>query len=228
MDFTASSPPLQDPDSGMIFETRLQLAVIENLIATAMANLTKYMDGQKARLEKKREVVEGMEAKLQERRKALGELRLATKKANELDQELGHASERVRVLAGQARDLGLAAEEATRIYVIIQAEEAKVPCIYKLDCVAMMAGTLYSSARYLESTDALQYENFCYPTRKIRGIALIVEEIAYNEIFRSFRCRIEIYFGEMQSTFTKFSHTVVTKVAEKETFGVHTSWHVSQ
>ncbi|KAG0051199.1 hypothetical protein BGZ83_004020, partial [Gryganskiella cystojenkinii] len=81
-----------------------------------MANLTKYTDGQKTRLEKKREVIEGMEAKLQEQRKALGELRLAAKKANELDQELGHASKRVRVLAEEARDLGLAAEQATRIY----------------------------------------------------------------------------------------------------------------
>jgi hypothetical protein len=54
----------------------------------------------------------------------------------------------------------------------------------------------------------------------MRGIALTAEEKAYNDIFGSFRSRIESYFGEMQSTFTKFSHTVVNKVAEKETFGV--------
>ncbi|KAF9973331.1 hypothetical protein BGZ73_003443 [Actinomortierella ambigua] len=80
--------------------------------------------------------------------------------------------------------------------------------IHKLDCVALDGGA-----------DELQYENFCYPIRKLRGIALTEEEKAYNEIFGSFRSRIEGYFGEMQSTFTKFSHTVVNKVTEKETFG---------
>ncbi|KAG0247836.1 hypothetical protein BG011_000830 [Mortierella polycephala] len=81
--------------------------------------------------------------------------------------------------------------------------------IHKLDCVALDGGA-----------DELQYENFCYPIRKMRGIALTAEEKVYNEIFGSFRSRIESYFGEMQSTFTKFSHTVVNKVSEKETFEV--------
>lgn len=54
----------------------------------------------------------------------------------------------------------------------------------------------------------------------MRGIALTEEEKAYNEIFGSFRSRIEGYFGEMQSTFTKFSHTFVNKVSEKDTFEV--------
>ena len=54
----------------------------------------------------------------------------------------------------------------------------------------------------------------------MRGIALTDEEKSYNDIFGSFRSRIESYFGEMQSTFTKFSHTVVNKVSEKDTFDI--------
>ncbi|KAG9062361.1 hypothetical protein KI688_005276 [Linnemannia hyalina] len=91
--------------------------------------------------------------------------------------------------------------------------------IHKLDCVALDGGYSLFIGKLLDSADELQYENFCYPIRKMRGIALTEEEKAYNEIFGSFRSRIESYFGEMQSTFTKFSHTVVNKVAEKETFG---------
>ncbi|KAI7825254.1 hypothetical protein BC939DRAFT_390627, partial [Gamsiella multidivaricata] len=92
--------------------------------------------------------------------------------------------------------------------------------IHKLDCVALDNGYTLFIGKLLESADELQYENFCYPIHKRRGIALTEEEKAYNEIFGSFRSRIESYFGEMQSTFTKFSHTVVNKAAEKEMFGV--------
>ncbi|KAG9069588.1 hypothetical protein KI688_010492 [Linnemannia hyalina] len=92
--------------------------------------------------------------------------------------------------------------------------------IHKLDCVALDGGYTLFVGELLDSSGELQYENFCYPIRKMRGIALTEEEKPYNEIFGSFRSRIESYFGEMQSTFTKFSHTVVNKVAEKETFGV--------
>ncbi|KAG0041411.1 hypothetical protein BGZ90_009876, partial [Linnemannia elongata] len=83
--------------------------------------------------------------------------------------------------------------------------------IHKLDCVALDGGYNLFIGKLLDSADELQYENFCYPIRKMRGIALTEEEKAYNEIFGSFRSRIESYFGEMQSTFTKFSHTVVNK-----------------
>ncbi|KAF9090091.1 hypothetical protein BGX29_011681 [Mortierella sp. GBA35] len=92
--------------------------------------------------------------------------------------------------------------------------------IHKLDCVALDGGYNLFIGKLLDSADELQYENFCYPVRKMRGIVLTAEETAYNDIFGSFRSRIEGYFGEMQSTFTKFSHTVVNKVGEKETFGV--------
>ncbi|KAF9544602.1 hypothetical protein EC957_011817 [Mortierella hygrophila] len=92
--------------------------------------------------------------------------------------------------------------------------------IHELDCVALDGGYNLFIGKLLDSADELQYENFCYPIRKMRGIALTEEEIAYNEIFGSFRSRIQDYFGEMQSTFIKFSHTVVNKVAEKESFGV--------
>ncbi|KAG0245908.1 hypothetical protein BG011_002632, partial [Mortierella polycephala] len=92
--------------------------------------------------------------------------------------------------------------------------------IHNLDCVALDGGYSLFIGKLLDSADELQYENFSYPIRKMRGIALTEEEKAYNEIFGSFRSRIEGYFGEIQSTFTKFSHTVVNKVSEKDTFEV--------
>ncbi|KAG0247144.1 hypothetical protein BG011_001954, partial [Mortierella polycephala] len=91
--------------------------------------------------------------------------------------------------------------------------------IHKLDCIALDGGCNLFISKLVDSSDEVQYENFCYPIRKTRGIALTVGEASYNDIFGSFRSHIESYFGEMQSTFTKFSHTVVNKVAEKETFG---------
>ncbi|KAG0369533.1 hypothetical protein BGZ54_009676 [Gamsiella multidivaricata] len=96
--------------------------------------------------------------------------------------------------------------------------------INKLDCNALDGGYNLYINKLLDSSDELQYENFCYPIRKTRGIALTDEEKSYNDIFGSFRSKIEGHFGEMQSTFTKFSHTVVNatvnKVAEKDTFGL--------
>ncbi|KAI7816178.1 hypothetical protein BC939DRAFT_388461, partial [Gamsiella multidivaricata] len=92
--------------------------------------------------------------------------------------------------------------------------------INKLDCNALDGGYNLYINKLLDSSDELQYENFCYPIRKTRGIALTDEEKSYNDIFGSFRSKIEGHFGEMQSTFTKFSHTVVNATAEKDTFGL--------
>ncbi|KAF9272347.1 hypothetical protein BGZ68_002498 [Mortierella alpina] len=39
-------------------------------------------------------------------------------------------------------------------------------------------------------------------------------------MFGSFRSKMESYFGDMQTTFTKFSHTVVNRVTEKTTFSL--------
>lgn len=92
--------------------------------------------------------------------------------------------------------------------------------IHKLDCVALDGGYNLHIGKLVGSADELEYENFCYPIRKRHKIALTDEEEAYNDIFGSFRSRIEGCFGGMQSTFTKFSHTVVNKVAEKDTFDI--------
>ncbi|KAI1293446.1 hypothetical protein EDD11_008363 [Mortierella claussenii] len=92
--------------------------------------------------------------------------------------------------------------------------------IHKVDYVTLDGGYNLFIGKLLDSADELQHENICYPVRKMCGNALTEEEKTYNEIFGSFRSRIESYLGEMQSTFTKFSHMVVNKVSEKETFGV--------
>ncbi|KAF9177161.1 hypothetical protein BGZ51_008865 [Haplosporangium sp. Z 767] len=92
--------------------------------------------------------------------------------------------------------------------------------IHELDCIALDGGYNLYISQLLDSSNMLQYENFCYPIHKTHEIALTQEEKSSNDIFGSFRSRIESHFGEMQSTFTMFSHTVVNKAAEKETFGV--------
>ncbi|KAG0296252.1 hypothetical protein BGZ98_001035 [Dissophora globulifera] len=92
--------------------------------------------------------------------------------------------------------------------------------INKLDCIALDGGYNLYINKLLDSSDELQYENFYYPICKTHGIALTDEEKSYNDIFGSFRSKIEGHFGEMHSTFAKFSHMVVNKVAEKDTFGL--------
>lgn len=61
-------------------------------------------------LKRKLRDIEEMESKLQEQKKALGELRLAVEKAKELSSEMERASKRIQVLAQEARDLGEASK----------------------------------------------------------------------------------------------------------------------
>ncbi|KAG0375852.1 hypothetical protein BGX24_008578 [Mortierella sp. AD032] len=57
-------------------------------------------------------------------------------------------------------------------------------------------------------------------SRWMEGIELTEEESRYNSIFGSFRSEVESYFGDMQTTFTKFSHTVVNRVSDRSIFSL--------
>ncbi|KAI8606633.1 hypothetical protein EDD21DRAFT_400270 [Dissophora ornata] len=80
--------------------------------------------------------------------------------------------------------------------------------IHHLDCLALDGGYTLHLEGIIAASDTLTSPNFCYPIRKRKGIELTEEEIRYNAVFGSVRSKVESYFGDMQTTFTKFSHTV--------------------
>ncbi|ORY98257.1 hypothetical protein BCR41DRAFT_415748 [Lobosporangium transversale] len=55
--------------------------------------------------------------------------------------------------------------------------------IHKLDCVALDGGYSGFVRQIVEPSDALSYENFSYPVRKTRGIAMTDQELHYNKAF---------------------------------------------
>ncbi|KAF9186222.1 hypothetical protein BGZ51_002170 [Haplosporangium sp. Z 767] len=55
---------------------------------------------------------------------------------------------------------------------------------------------------------------------KPRGIELTDAEKRRNEMFESFRSTIESYFGDIQTTFSKFSHATVNRVPDKGIFAL--------
>ncbi|KAF9547449.1 hypothetical protein EC957_008459 [Mortierella hygrophila] len=92
--------------------------------------------------------------------------------------------------------------------------------IHQLDCLALDGGYTLHLEGVIAASDTLTSANFCYPIRKRRGIELTEEESGYNAVFGSFRSRVESYFGDMQTTFTKFSHTVVNRVSDRSIFSL--------
>ncbi|KAF8967584.1 hypothetical protein BGZ46_000134, partial [Entomortierella lignicola] len=92
--------------------------------------------------------------------------------------------------------------------------------IHELDCIALDGGYTQFIEGIIASSGGLKSSNFCCPVRKPKGIELSEGEKKYNEMLGSFRSKIESYFGDMQTTFTKFSHTVVNRFTEKSTFSL--------
>ncbi|KAF9973708.1 hypothetical protein BGZ75_001069, partial [Mortierella antarctica] len=90
--------------------------------------------------------------------------------------------------------------------------------IDKLDCIALDGGYNGFVHQIVESSEVLSYENFSYPVRKTRGIALTEVEAQYNKAFGGFRSSIEGYFGEMQSTFAKFTHNSPIRFSDADVF----------
>ncbi|KAF8934921.1 hypothetical protein BGZ58_005358, partial [Dissophora ornata] len=87
--------------------------------------------------------------------------------------------------------------------------------IHHLDCLALDGGYTLHLEGIIAASDTLTSSNFCYPIRKRKGIELTEEEIRYNAVFGSVRSKVESYFGDMQTTFTKFSHTVVNPISQR-------------
>ncbi|KAF8900356.1 hypothetical protein BGZ58_006880, partial [Dissophora ornata] len=92
--------------------------------------------------------------------------------------------------------------------------------IEQLDCVAVDGGYTQHLAGIVNSSELLTPKNFSSPIRKPRGIELTDAEKRHNDVFGSFRSTIESYFGDMQSTFAKFSHATVSRVSDKGIFAL--------
>ncbi|KAF8982176.1 hypothetical protein BGZ46_001658 [Entomortierella lignicola] len=88
---------------------------------------------------------------------------------------------------------------------------------HPLDCIALDGGYTQYVEGIIAGSHILKSSDFSCPIRKCKGIALTDSESRYNDMFGSFRSRIESYFGDMQNLFHKFSHTVVNRVSEKST-----------
>ncbi|ORZ16081.1 hypothetical protein BCR41DRAFT_305782, partial [Lobosporangium transversale] len=78
--------------------------------------------------------------------------------------------------------------------------------IHKLDAIAIDGSYSGFVRQIVESSDPLSYENFSYPVHNTRGMAMADQELHYNKVFGGFRSSIEGCFGDMQSTFSKFTH----------------------
>ncbi|KAF8918518.1 hypothetical protein BGZ58_004823, partial [Dissophora ornata] len=83
--------------------------------------------------------------------------------------------------------------------------------IDRLDCIAVDGGYTQHLPGITNSSELLAPKNFSSPIRKPRGIELTNAEKRHNDMFGSFRSRIESYFGDMQTTFSKFSHSTVNQ-----------------
>ncbi|KAG0309145.1 hypothetical protein BGZ98_004891, partial [Dissophora globulifera] len=92
--------------------------------------------------------------------------------------------------------------------------------IDQLDCVAFDGGYTQHLAGIINSSELLTPKNFSSPICKPRGIELTDAEKRHNEIFGSFWSTIESYFGDMQTTFSKFSHATVNCVSDKSIFAL--------
>src|SRR5207248_11187954 len=72
----------------------------------------------------------------------------------------------------------------------------------------------------VEANDSISVRNFCCPIRKLRGIDLSDVEINYNNIFGSFRSKIESTFGELGTIFERFSNKSIIHISDIEVFNL--------
>lgn len=90
--------------------------------------------------------------------------------------------------------------------------------IHPVDCVALDGGYTQFIDQVVASSPSLSPKNFCCPIRKQRGVPLSGSEVLFNDMFGSFRSRIESTFGELVSTFHKFSNRAPVRVTTVDTF----------
>jgi hypothetical protein len=90
--------------------------------------------------------------------------------------------------------------------------------IHKCDCVAL-DGAYYPFIKRITEDTTLVDHNFSCPIRRSIGVDLSEEEKQYNDIFGGFRSKIEAIFGELGSTFKRFTNRR-PKLVELDTFNL--------
>lgn len=78
------------------------------------------------------------------------------------------------------------------------------------DCIAVDGGYTLFIPAFIEKTVSISKNitknNFSYPVRKLPGEDLTEAEIEYNEIFGSFRSKVEHKFGDLGKYFQRFNN----------------------
>ncbi|KFH62802.1 hypothetical protein MVEG_11328 [Podila verticillata NRRL 6337] len=122
--FTVSPPIPQQPDSDaqIVFGTKVQLTLIEDLINKGRFNMDEFLKVQEMSLKRKLVSVDKLETTIALQNQNLEELRTFANKATAVSQQTADASKRIRILAQEAQRLGEAtARELEAHRDIIQA-----------------------------------------------------------------------------------------------------------
>ncbi|KAI7873436.1 hypothetical protein K492DRAFT_111394, partial [Lichtheimia hyalospora FSU 10163] len=86
------------------------------------------------------------------------------------------------------------------------------------DCVGLDGGYTLFITSILASNEHLAKHNFVHPIRRTRNGDLSSDESKYNEVFGSFRSKIEAVFGELGHLCNRFDGKSVIKVGDMDGF----------
>lgn len=92
--------------------------------------------------------------------------------------------------------------------------------IHQVDCIAVDGGYTLFLDQVIKESSGLSSRNFLHPIRKARGVELSEEERTSNAMFGSFRSKIEGIFGELMTTFHRFSNGSPIRVSNVEVFTI--------
>ncbi|GAA5817784.1 hypothetical protein MFLAVUS_011340 [Mucor flavus] len=74
--------------------------------------------------------------------------------------------------------------------------------------------------KYKNTGYNISLRNFCYPIRKDRNIKLTNDEEKFNHILGGLRSKIESYFAELGSIFTRFSGQCKIRITDKKIYNI--------
>ena len=77
--------------------------------------------------------------------------------------------------------------------------------MHKVDCLAVDGGYTLFIDQAIANTH-LNDANFCYPIRKAKGVELTETETKYNDVFGSFRSKIESTFADIGTRFERLNN----------------------
>ncbi|CDH58940.1 predicted protein [Lichtheimia corymbifera JMRC:FSU:9682] len=86
------------------------------------------------------------------------------------------------------------------------------------DCVGLDGGYTLFITSILAGNEHLAKHNFVHPIRRTRNGDLSSDELKYNEVFGSFRSKIEAVFGELGHLCNRFDGKSVIKVGDMDGF----------